>query len=308
MGRYPQTVMEFERLFATEEACRAHLVGLRWPEGFRCPGCDHRAYWLASRGRLVCQRCQRQTWVTAGTIFHRSHQPLRVWLRAIWWVTNQKIGVSALGLQRTLGLGSYQTAWVMLHKLRRAMVRPGREALTGAVEVDESFLGGVEPGGGRRHMGHKALLGVAAEIRGRGTGRIRLERLRDATRDSLHGFIRRTVAKGATIVTDGLLAYGAMAAAGYRHVPRVGSGEHTRLRRVHRVVALLKRWLLGTHQGRVERDHLPSYLDEFVFRFNRRASTARGQLFGRVLEHAVQLPPTPYRRLIHGQGFATHKI
>jgi len=300
--------MEFERLFATEEACRAYLARLRWPEGFRCPGCGHRTYWLASRGRLVCRRCQRQTWVTAGTIFHRSHQPLRVWFRAIWWVTNQKIGVSALGLQRTLGLGSYQTAWVMLHKLRRAMVRPGREPLTGAVEVDESFLGGVEPGGGRRHMGHKALLGVAAEIRGRGTGRIRLESLRDATRDSLHGFVRRTVAPGATIVTDGLPAYRELEAVGYHHSPRVGSGEHTRLRRVHRVVALVKRWLLGTHQGRVERAHLPTYLDEFVFRFNRRTSAARGQLFARVLEHAVQLPPTPYRRIIHGQGFTNHKI
>ena len=230
-------------------------------------------------------------------MFHRTRSPLRQWFRAIWWVTAQKSGASALSLQRILGLGSYETAWTWLHKLRRAMVRAGREPLTGSVEVDESILGGVEPGGGRRHLGHKALLGVAAEIRGRAIGRIRLERVRDATRESLHGFIQRAVARGATVVTDGLPAYLGLEGVGYQHQPIVGHGEQSHLPRVHRVVALLKRWLLGTHQGRVERVHLPYYLDEFTFRFNRRTSRRRGLLFYRLLQQAVDLRPTPYTQL-----------
>jgi transposase-like protein len=241
--------------------------------------------------------------VTAGTIFHRSHLPLRVWFRAMWWVTNQKSGLSALGLQRAVGLGSYRTAWTCLHKLRRAMVRPGRERLTEAVEVDEIFVGGVEPGQGKRHLGEtKALVAVAAEVRGQGIGRIRLQRIPNASEASLGGFVQRIVEPGAAIITDGWTAYPGLADHGYRHRPRIvsGSGQpaSTLLPRVHRVAALLKRWLLGIHQGAVARDHLDAYLDEFTFRFNRRLSHHRGKLFYRLLQQAVVLTPTPYQRLV----------
>jgi len=241
--------------------------------------------------------------VTAGTIFHRSHLPLRVWFRAIWWGTNQKSGVSALGLQRTLGLGSYETAWACLHKLRRAMVRPGREPLTEEVEVDEIYVGGVERGGGKRHLGDtKALVGVAAEVRGHGIGRIRLQRLPDASAESLVGFVRKTVAPGAVVRTDGWTASPGLAQHGYRHRPRpiTGSGQtaSTLLPRVHRVAALLKRWLLGSHQGRISREHLNEYLEEFTFRFNRRLSHHRGKLFYRLLQQAVVIDPVPYDRLV----------
>jgi transposase-like protein len=243
-------------------------------------------------------------------MFHRSHVPLRQWFRAIWWVTTQKPGVSALGLQRSLGLGSYRTAWLLLHKVRHAMVRPGREPLTGEVEVDEAFVGGQEPGVHGRETYTKALVAIAAEIRGGGTGRIRLQHVSDASQAILTAFVRSAVAKGAVVRTDGWGGYAALGEAGYRHrsrVPPPGDRAATTrlLPRVHRVASLLKRWLLGTHQGGLRRKHLQAYLDEFEFRFNRRTSRWRGQLFARVLEHAIQLPPTPYRQVLRGR---IHKI
>ena len=236
---YPHTLLEFEEVFRTEEACRAYLVRLRWPEGFRCPRCQHELAWETDRELLECRACRAHVSVTAGTLFHRSHLPLTLWFRAMWAITNQKGGVSALGLQRALGLGSYRTAWTCLHKLRRAMVRPGREPLTCEVEVDEIFVGGVEKGGGKRHLGRtKALVAVAAEAKGRGMGRIRLHQIPDASAESLGGFVRRTVAPGAVIITDGWTAYPGLAQSGYVHRPRVvrtsGQTASTLLPRVDR--------------------------------------------------------------------------
>lgn len=298
MESYPPALVDFERQFATEEACRGYLVRLRWPSGFRCPSCRGSKAWPTKRGLMVCAGCARQTSVTAGTIFDRSHTPLAVWFRAIWWVTSQKTGASALALQRQLRLGTYQTAWTCLHKLRRAMVRPGRDALSGRVEVDETFVGGVEPGQGRRHVGTKALVLVAVEVRGRAIGRIRLVRIADSSAEAILPAVESCVARGSIVISDGLPTYAGLADRGYRHEPRVilGSGRSasSRLPRVHRVAALLKRWLLGTHQGAVTREYLDYYLDEFTFRFNRRSSAARGKLFVRLLEQAVAIPPTTY--------------
>lgn len=303
MEDYPRTLLEFEDRFRTEQACRTYLVQLRWPEGFQCRSCGCRQSWQRSRRDiLVCRACRAQVSVTAGTIFQDSHLPLRVWFRAMWWITNQKSGVSALGLQRALGLGSYRTAWTCLQKLRRAMVRPGREPLTEEVEVDEVFIGGVEPGKGKRHLGEtKALVAVGAEVRGPGIGRIRLQRIPDASGQSLVGFVQTAVAPGAVVITDGWTAYPGLTRHGYRHRPRIvsGSGQTASmlLPRVHRVAALLKRWLLGIHQGAVSREHLDAYLDEFTFRFNRRLSRHRGKLFYRLVQQAVVIDPVPYRTL-----------
>jgi transposase-like protein len=220
----------------------------------------------------------------------------------MWWVVGQKSGASAVGLNRVLGIGSDKTAWTWLHKLRRAMVRPGREPLTGEVEVDETFVGGVEQGGGRRHLGNKALVVIAAEIRGNGIGRIRMKRIADGSSDSLTTFIREAVEKGGVIVSDGLQSYRSLPEHGYRHTRRIVKGRPAEasalLPRVHRVASLLKRWLLGTHQGAVSREHLDSYLDEFTFRFNRRTSQHRGKLFYRLVQQAVAVSPAPYDTLI----------
>ena len=182
------------------------------------------------------------------------------------------------------------------------MVRPGRERLTGAVEVDETFVGGVEPGGGRRHLGKKALVVVAAEVRGPAIGRIRLRRVADSAAASLLPFVHEAITPGTVVITDGLQSYRGLPEVGYRHDRRVllGSGEAADavLSRVHRVASLLKRWLLGTHQGAVSREHLDYYLDEFTFRFNRRTSRHRGKLFYRLLEKAVAVDPAPYAAMV----------
>ena len=255
------------------------------------------------RGLWLCGGCRYQVSVTAGTIFQDSHLPLTTWFRAMWHVTSQKNGVSALGLQRVLGLGSYKTAWAMLHKLRRAMVRPGRDRLRGVVEVDETYWGSKEEGVTGRLTEEKALIMVAAEEDGKGIGRIRLRRVPDLTRTTLHGFIAQSIDPGSTVRTDGLNAYLEME--GYVHDRQVQrrqpEGEHL-LPRVHRVVSLLKRWLLGTHQGAVGHEYLDYYLDEFTFRLNRRKSRHRGKLFYRLAQQAVQVEPAPFDSLLQPQS------
>ena len=245
--------------------------------------------------------------MTAGTILQDTRKPLRLWFQVMWWVVGQKTGASALGLNHLLGVGSYKTAWTWLHKLRRAMVRPGRAPLAGEVEVDETFVGGVEEGGGRRHIGSKALVAIAAEVSGAGSGRIRMKRIRDASADTLMHFVREAVQKGSVIVSDGLQAYRALPDAGYRHKRRLvqtsGKGASALLPRVHRVAALLKRWLLGTHNGAVNREHLDDYLNAFTFRFNRRTSQHRGKLFYRLVQQAIVVDPAPYESIVkHVRG------
>jgi transposase-like protein len=299
---YPRTLLELERRFSSEDACRQYLFSLRWPEGFVCPQCGSRDAWPMCRGLWLCGQCRHQTSVLAGTIFQDTKLPLTLWVRGLWHVTAQKNGVSALGLQRVLGLGSYRTAWAMLHKLRRAMVRPGRGRLRGVVEVDETYWGGEEKGVVGRLTYEKAVIIVGAEQDGKGIGRIRLRRIPDVTKATLHGFIAQSVEPGSTICTDGLHAY--LGLDGYLHHRQIqsdqGPDEHL-LPRVHRVVALLKRWLLGTHQGAVEHDHLDYYLDEFTFRFNRRKSASRGKLFYRLAQQAVLVAPAPLDTLIRPQ-------
>lgn len=239
---------------------------------------------------------------TAGTVFHRTRKPLVTWFRAIWWVVTQKNGASALGLQRVLALGSYETAWSWLHKIRRAMVRPGRDRLAGRVEVDETYLGGLEQGVRGRRTFKKALIVVAAQEKGRAIGRIRMRRIPDASADSLHPFIVEAIAPGSTIRTDGWVGYSGLDGKRYAHEATVikGSGGSAPdlLPRVHRVVSLLKRWLLGTHQGAIAPEHVDDYLDEFTFRFNRRTSRSRGKLFYRLLQQAVAVGPAPYKDII----------
>jgi len=253
---YPKTLLEMEQRFATEEQCRVYLTGLRWPEGFVCPICGGHKAWTAKRGRWVCAACRHQATVTAGTIFQDSHLPLRLWCRAMWYLTSQKNGASALGLQRVLGLGSYQTAWTVLHKLRRAMVRPGRDKLSGRIEVDETHVGGITPGQKGRGSDSKALVIIAAEEFGAGIGRIRLARIPDGSADHLHRFVQEAAVPGSQVHTDGWKPYQGLDRLGYRHEVSKLKGQSKNaatelLPRVHRVAALLKRWLLGTHQGAI---------------------------------------------------------
>jgi len=284
-----------------------YLEWLRWPNGFVCPGCGLEVGWRLADGRFWCAGCDRRSSVTAGTIFDRTRTPLTVWFTACWLFATQKDGVSALSVQRALEISSYQTAWAMLHRLRSVLIRPGRERLQGPVEVDETFIGGVEPGlRGGRAKGKKSLVGVAVEVsEPKGLGRCRMAILADASAASLHPFVAANVEPGATVVTDGWPGYSGIDELGYRRDRRSqraarlrGDDPFALLPAVHRVASLAKRWLLGTHQGSVDDAHLQSYLDEFVFRFNRRTSRSRGLVFHRVLELAVAHEPVRYRELI----------
>lgn len=301
---YPKNWSEFMKWFSDDAACAALLSRLRWPSGFTCPACEARAIgWAASRGRFICSSCRHQASLTAGTIFEGTRKPLTAWFAAIWYVTNQKLGVSALGLQRALGFGSYQTAWSMLHKLRRAMVRPGRERLAGKVEVDETYVGGEEEGVRGRQTETKSIVAIAVEVlEPRGFGRARLRVVPDASADSLGSFVQDVVEPGAAVHTDGWPGYNGLGQLGFKHQRTILSASadlaSVSMPAVHRVASLLKRWLLGTHQGSVGPQHVDDYLNEFTFRFNRRTSRSRGLLFYRLLQQAVVTEPAPYFSLV----------
>jgi len=240
-------------------------------------------------------------------VFERSHSPLKTWFLAMWFITSQKHGASALGLKRVLGLSSYQTAWTWLHKLRRAMVRPDRDQLQGRVEVDETYIGGARTGGKRgRGVEGRDIVVIALEVHSpRGFGRVRMRRVPDASTASLVRFVRESVAPGSAILTDGWRGYSELPKHGYNHsrtyLSENGDPAHVVMPGVHRIASLLKRWLLGTHQGAVRSKHLEYYLDEYTFRFNRRTSRSRGLLFYRLIQQAVAVGPTSYRRIVNAE-------
>jgi len=308
---YPRNLQEFDQWFSDESACRSFIFRTRWPDGYECSHCRSKILpWITARGYLHCRECGCESSILAGTVFERTRTPLRVWFQAIWLVTSQKHGASALGLQRVLGLGSYQTAWTWLHKLRRAMVRSGREQIRGVVEVDETYVGGIASGGKRgRGAANKEIVVIAVEVfRPKGFGRIRMRRIPNVSGDSLVPFICDVVKPGSEILTDGWGGYNSLAQHNYRHsssvVSNSGDPAHVTMPGVHRIAALLKRWMLGIHQGAVSGKHLDYYLDEYTFRFNRRNYKSRGMLFYRLIQQAVATAPVSYREIVDGN----HKI
>jgi len=308
---YPRTYQQFLEWFADDAACRRYLLRCRWPDGFACARCGKKTEpWTTARGYLHCRVCGHEVSVTAGTIFDGTRLSLRTWFSTMWFVTSQKDGASALGLKRVLGLGSYQTAWAWLHKLRRAMVRPGRDRLRGRIEVDETYVGGSEEGGKRgRGAEGKVIVVIAVEVHSpKGFGRVRMRRVPNVAGTSLMPFICEMVEPGSEILTDGWGGYNGVAAHGFTHnrviLSDTGDPAHVSMPGVHRVAALVKRWLLSTHQGSVSGKHLDYYLDEYTFRFNRRASRSRGLLFYRLVQQAVATAPSPYRQIVGG----THNL
>jgi len=302
MREYPMTFCEFIKRFSTEEQCRKYLFGLRFADGFSCPKCGHGEYWEIGNALYTCKKCRHQTTVTAGTIFQDTRKPLMDWFIAIWWVTTQKNGASALGLQQVLGIKSHQTAWTWLHKIRKAMVYPTRTKLSGIIEVDESYIGGEAIGKRGRGAENKVLVAIATEFDGKKLGRCRMKIIPDASSSSLHSFIEDNIEKGSTIITDGWRGYNGIETLGFVrkvHVQKNEKDEEKLLPHIHTIISLLKRWLLGTHQGAVEPKHLQAYLDEYVFRFNRRKSAQRGLLFYRLLESAMQTETITYDELVN---------
>lgn len=300
---YPKSFADLLAWFRTDADCRDYLEWLRWPDGFVCPACSTVGGWRIGDGRQMCAVCSKRTSSLAGTIFQDTRTPLTVWFTAAWYLATQKNGISALGLQRVLGLGSYQTAWAMLHRFRSVMVRPGRNLLSGDVEVDETFIGGVKPGKRGRGAVGKALVVIAVEqLTPKGFGRARMAVISDATAPTLRGFLLDHIEKGSVVLSDGLKSYPLAVGNEFTHKPfnvaSSGIPAHIPLPGVHRVASLTKRWLLGTHQGAVGAEHLQAYLNEFCFRFNRRSSRSRGMLFFRLMQQAIDASPVTYRQLI----------
>jgi transposase-like protein len=310
LNELPGDLPTFLKRFGSDAKCRAYLVRARWPAGFRCERCGHdQAY--SHKKRLIeeCRACGKQHSILAGTIFEQTKSGLARWFLAIYLVTASKGGISAMELQRQMGFGSYQTAWSWLHKIRTAMVRPQRAPLAARVEADETYVGGPRPGAPGRGAAGKITVAGAVEsgrgrARGRRLGRLRLAVVADASAKSLEGFLGQNVARPATVVTDGWPAYAGLVAAGYRHEPlnlsATWGDAALRLPAIHLVFGLARRWLLGTHHGAVSKKHLPAYLDEFVFRFNRRTAKSIAHRFARVIQQAVLTPPTTYRAIVAG--------
>lgn len=300
--KYPGNQMEFEEMFKTEQDCLDYISTIRWPQSFVCPLCGSIRYWKKTKGRFECRDCGKESTVTNGTIFHKSTKPLLIWFHAMWWMVAQKNGVSAKGLQKILGLGNYQTAWTWLHKFRRLMVLDGRNKLRGIVEVDEVFVGGKKSGKRGRGAEGKSLIAVAVEINGRKTGRVRLAKIQNASSESLNNFINNNIEKDSVVITDGWKGYSDLSKIGYTHEVQnslVKDEDEEILPNVHRIASLLKRWLLGTHQSYLNKNKLEYYLDEYVFRYNRRTSTSRGLLFLRLIEQAVITNPVSYKQIIN---------
>lgn len=293
---FPRTFREFVQKFPEEDTCAAYLEQLRWHNHFCCPACQIVGEpWHQTRGRLVCTTCRHQTSVTAGTIMDKTRTPLTTWFEAAWHLTTAKNGISAKTLERTLGI-SYRTAWAMLQRYRVAMVRSERGQLSGAIEIDETLIGGVEQGGKRGRGTSKSIVVIAVEVKEpKGFGRIRMRHIPDSSGVQLNQFVSDVASKDAIIRTDGWTGYNGLGEHGYLHERTVlsssGDPAHVAMPGVHRVASLLKRWILGTHQGSVVPDHLQSYIEEFTFRFNRRTSKSRGLVFYRLMEQSMITGP-----------------
>lgn len=302
---YPKNWEQFIDWFHDEQSCLDYIYKLRWPNGFICPKCSsEKTPYKLKNGTLKCSACRRDSSITSGTIFNKTRTAIQNWFGVIWYITNQKNGVSALGIKRLLGLGSYQTAWSILHKLRSAMVNSDRDKLSGLVEVDETFVGGVVHRKvlNNQEIKSKSVVLVAIELlQPKGFGRIRLRYVSGATKENIQQFILDVVKPGSIIYSDGSSTYDSIKNYKYGHHKTVHLGSdipaHITMAGVHRIASLLKRWLLGTYQGAVQEKLLDYYLDEYTFRFNRRTSKSRGLLFYRLLEQAIITEPLTYNEI-----------
>jgi len=291
---FPDNQQEFDERFSEEQACYDYLFRMRWPQGFHCPRCGHTGCWMSSRGLCICCRCEYHQSITAGTILHSTKKPLRAWFKAMWWFTTRKSGVNAVNLKDLLGLGSYNTAWRWLQKLRSCTIRKGRERLSGHVEVDEFYLGGERSGKRGRGAEHKCVVAVAVERKRRKLGRLRLQIIDTCSASDLIPFIQANIAPGSTIHTDGWGGYNGLETMGYTHKPMLQSkteDKNSVLPGVHLVTSLIKRLILGTFQGRFEEKYLTRYLDEYVFRFNRRTTKSVGKRFWRFVQQLAASKP-----------------
>jgi len=297
---FPKSEIEFDQQFLSESACFDYLFKIRWPAGFSCTECGHQAYWVRSKNIYICKRCEHQHSLTAGTIMDSSKKPITYWFKAMWWFTSRKSGVNAINLQDLLGFGSYNTAWHWLQKLRRCTIRKDREKLSGDVEVDEFFIGGQKPGKRGRGSNGKTAVAAAVEKKDQKLGRIRLTVIPDCSADTLLPFISDNIEPGSDVSTDGWKGYDPLDENTYRHhkvFQNKADDKDSVLPGVHLVASLVKRVILGTHQGRFDPVYLQNYLDEYVFRFNRRTSKFIGKKFMRIVQQAISSNKITWRQI-----------
>ena len=298
---FPKNEIEFDRRFCNEQACNEYLFQLRWPDGFVCSQCSHAGYWKSARGLYICRHCEHQQSVTAGTIFHGTKKSLILWFKALWWFSTRKSSVNAVTLQDMLGLGSYQTAWNWLQKLRTCTIFPQREKLSGKIEADEFYLGGKSSGKRGRGADNKCKVAVAIERKGRQLGRLRMQVITRCSAAELIPFATNNIATGSSITTDGWKGYCGLEEAGYIHnkvLQTKTDDKDSVLPGVHLIASLVNRVILGTFQGRFEGKYLQRILDEYVFRFNRRTTKSVGKRFWRIMQQAVASPPVANKDLI----------
>ena len=327
----PKSLPDFQRMFPNEEACCAYLYNVRFPDGFVCPYCSWKgeSYQFQTRPDMLrCRNCRRDTRLTSETVMQRSRIPLSTWFWGAFLITSLTPGMSALQFQKMLGIKRYETAFNMLHKLRAAMIRPERDGIGGEwpVEIDETFVGGKTQGEGRG-VHHKALVAGAVEVRkrklssgsdpnqtsatkpkhrgGHGrdiiAGRLRLQVIPDRKQETLEPFVQENVQSKTEVRTDGWNGYDKFDKLGYLHKPVAANGDHSKTEKhlpmIHIVFGNLDSWILGTHHG-VSPKHLQGYLNEFVFRFNRRFWPLVG--FNSVLKIAANTTPPTYEGLYKG--------
>lgn len=300
---FPKNQTEFDMRFADEQACQAYLFQCRFPDGYRCAHCGHRAYWKSAQGLYICTRCEKQHSLTAGTIFHGTRKPLNAWFKAMWWFTTRKSGVNAVDLKELLGLGSYGTAWSWLQKLRSCTIRKDRKKLSGKVEADEFYLGGQHRGKRGRGAEHKCAVAIAVERKGKKLGRLRVQVIEDCSAGELAPFVQNNVEPGSAVSTDGWKGYSELKSFGYKHhqiLQYKTDDKESVLPGVHLVTSLIKRLLLGTFQNRFDKKYLQAYLDEYTFRFNRRATKHVGKRFFRMVQQAATSAPRTRKLIMFG--------
>jgi transposase-like protein len=290
---FPKSEIEFDMRFLNPDACYEYLFSIKWPNGFVCSQCNNQSYWISKRQLYICTACEHQHSLTAGTIMDSSKKPITYWFKAMWWFTTRKSGVNAVNLKELLGFGSYRTAWHWLQKLRRCTIRKDREKLSGRVEVDEFVIGGQKSGKRGRGAEGKTLVVAAVERcdEKQEIGRIRLQVILDYSAYSLETFITENIQPGSKVATDSWSSYSSATKDQYQHVSINQSKEgkdNDSLYGVHLIISLVKRLINGTHQGRFEPKYLQNYLDEYVFRFNRRKSKFIGKKFMRIVEQVVE--------------------
>ena len=297
---FPKSEIDFEDRFSNDQACYQYLFQLKWPDGFKCSSCGHRGFWVSAKNIYICTRCEHNVSLSAGTIMHGTKKPVRYWFKAMWWFTTRKCGVNAVNLKELLGFGSYDTAWRWLQKLRRCTIRKAREKLCGTVEVDEFYIGAQHPGKRGRGSSGKSIVITAVEKQGKKIGRIRMRAISDCSSASILSFINDNVEPGSIIISDGWKGYLPLADKNYTHaavILETMPDKENALSAVHIIVSLVKRLMMGTFQGSFAAKYLQYYLDEYVFRFNRRKSLSVGKKFMRIVQQVINSTPITYAQI-----------